>query len=406
MLKLFQYLLAVAVAILLLPGCVDRSPMLEQVKRDGTLTIITRNASTTYYEDHSGRPAGVEYELARLFADHLGVKLQVEVTHSLKDIFTKVARQEVHFAAAGLTVTEVRKNWVRFTPSIQAVTQQVVYKSGYKKPKSVSDLTNTHLEVVAHSSHSEHLANLKEFHPQLTWIENHKLENEELLDLVTKQLVDYAIIDSNELAINKHLYPEISVGFNISKPEPLAWAFPLSQDTSLYDEASQFISAIKKNGVLAEVLERNYSHIQQFDHVGTLTFLEHVQTRLPEYEEAFREAAKQNDLDWLLLAAIGYQESHWNANAVSPTGVKGLMMLTRHTADYLGVSNRRDPFQSIQGGAKYIRLMYERLPKSITDPDRMWMALASYNVGIGHLRDARKITAWRKGNLNKWVDVK
>ena len=398
--------IAILAAIVMLQGCIDRAPILEQVKRDGKLTIVTRNASTTYYEDPDGQPDGLEFELASLFADHLGVELEVKVVNNLKDIFTMVAKQDVDFAAAGLTITERRKNWVRFTPPLQKVTPEIVYRVGTKKPENVTDLIGHTVEVVANSSHAERLQALKHKYPKLRWVENAKLESEELLDLVKNQLVDYVVVDSNELMINQHLYPRLSAAFALDKPEAVAWAFPHTNDTSLYDEATRFIDEIRNNGVLDQVLERHYSHIQQFDQVGTFTFLEHIQERLPQYEEAFKKAASDNNLDWMLLAAMGYQESHWNADAISPTGVRGLMMLTRHTAKYLGVSDRKDPLESIEGGARYLRDIYERLPESIKDPDRMWMALASYNIGLGHLRDARHLTERRNGNVDKWVEVK
>lgn len=390
----------------MLQGCINQAPLLDRVKSEGKLTIVTRNASTTYYEDPDGQLDGLEYELASLFAEHLGVELEVKEENNLKDIFTMVAKQDVDFAAAGLTITERRKNWVRFTPALQQVTPVVVYRLGYKKPERVADLIGHTVEVVANSSHAERLRELKQKYPKLRWVENAKLESEELLDLVKNQLVDYVVVDSNELMINQHLYPELSAAFSLDKPEAVAWAFPHTKDTSLYDEASRFIEEIRSNGVLDQVLERHYSHVQQFDHVGTFTFLEHIQERLPQYEEAFKQAASDNDFDWMLLAAMGYQESHWNADAVSPTGVRGLMMLTRHTAKYLGVSDRKDPLESIEGGARYLRNLYDRLPESIKDPDRMWMALASYNIGLGHLKDARHITQRRDGNEDKWVEVK
>lgn len=394
------------VLTLLLQGCMDQGSILDQVKRDGTLTIVTRNSATTYYEDPNGEPDGLEYDLARLFADHLGVKLKVKVVNNLRDIFTMVAQQDVDFAAAGLTVTERRKNWVRFTPPLQRVQPEVIYRLGNNKPSKVSDLVGHTVEVVAHSSHAERLRELKQKVPKLKWVENSKVESEELLDLVKDQLVDYVVVDSNEILINQHLYPQLGIAFPIDKSESVAWAFPHTNDTSLYDAASKFIKEIRRNGILAQVLERYYSHVEQFDQVGTFTFLEHVQQRLPQYVEAFKQAGEDNNLDWMLLAAMGYQESHWDADAISPTGVRGLMMLTKHTASYLGVSDRKNPLESIEGGARYLRDIYERLPKSVKDPDRMWMALASYNIGLGHLRDARKLTRHFKENENKWVEVK
>ena len=119
----------------------------------------------------------------------------------------------------------------------------------------------------------------------------------------------------------------------------------------------------------------------------------------------FKQAADKYELDWKLLAAIGYQESHWDPEAVSPTGVKGLMMLTQVTADSMGVDNREDPKQSIPAGARYFKRLHKRL-KSIQEPDRTWFALAAYNVGYGHLLDARRIVRRQGGNPDRWVDIK
>jgi len=119
----------------------------------------------------------------------------------------------------------------------------------------------------------------------------------------------------------------------------------------------------------------------------------------------FKAAAKKYHIDWRLLAAIGYQESHWNPKAISPTGVRGIMMLTRKTATELGV-NRLDPASSIEGGAKYYSQILNKMNPDIPQPDRSWLAMAAYNIGYYHLQDARRITRLRKQNPNYWLDVK
>ena len=103
---------------------------------------------------------------------------------------------------------------------------------------------------------------------------------------------------------------------------------------------------------------------------------------------------------------MSYQESHWNPRAVSPTGVRGLMMITLTTAKQLGVKNRMDPEQSINGGAKYFQKVFKRIPSEIPEPDRTWFTLAAYNIGWGHVEDARKITLTQGGDADRWVDVK
>ncbi len=212
--------------------------------------------------------------------------------------------------------------------------------------------------------------------------------------------------DSHELAVNRHYYPELKPAFDLDEPQPLAWAFPRGEDNSLFLAAGAFFKLIMQDGTLEQVIERYFGHIETFDYVGTRRYQAHVEQRLPQYLDLFTEAADGIGTDWRLLAAIGYQESHWDPGAVSPTGVRGLMMLTRDAAKDLGIENRIDPAQSIRGGAEYLARMAKRLPEHIPEPDRTWMALAAYNVGLGHLEDARKLTIKNKGDPDRWVDVK
>ena len=132
----------------------------------------------------------------------------------------------------------------------------------------------------------------------------------------------------------------------------------------------------------------------------------HIAQRLPRYETLFRRIAKTHQIDWRLLAAISYQESHWSPRARSPTGVRGMMMLTLTTAREVGVRNRLDVEQSVRGGARYLNRIYDRLPDTIHEPDRTWIALAAYNVGMGHVYDARDLTLQAGGDPDKWHDLR
>jgi len=392
---------------LVLAGCGKPQSLLEQIQEDGVLLVATRNSPTTYFEGPDG-PTGFEYDLVSRFAEELKVKVKIITPSNLADILSLVSQNQVHLAAAGLTITESRQDWVRFSPPYQTITQQLVYRmgTGAGKPRKVADLLGKHLEVVADSSHVEQLEELQASQPELEWVENPELDSGELLNLVWEQVIDYSIADSNEVNLNQRFYPELRAAFDISQPQELAWAFPIDDDSSLYDAAAKFIKKIKASGELDILIDRYYGHIERFNFAGTRTYLRHIHKRLPTYRGLFEAAAKKNDLDWRLLAAIGYQESHWNPKARSPTGVRGIMMLTLPTAAYLGVEDRVDPKQSIEGGAVYIKKLIKRIPKQIKDPDRTWFALAAYNVGLGHLEDARIITQKRGGNPNAWNDVK
>jgi len=396
-----------AMSLLLLIVRFERPSALEQVKSSGKLIVAMRNSPTTYYEGPQG-PTGLEYDLAMRFADRLGVRLQIVMPPNLNKLLSLVNDGDVDLAAAGLTVTEPRKAVVRFGPPYQEITQQLIYRTGSPAPvpRGISDLPGHQIEVVASSSHVERLKELKREEPRLEWTENAELGSEELLNLVWEQVIDYTVADSNEMALNQRFYPELRVAFDLTEPQQLAWAFPMNKDNSLYDAAVEFFQQMEESGDLERLLAIYYGYVERFDYVGTRTYMAHIQQRLPSYRKLFEEAGAQYQVDWRLLAAMGYQESHWNPRARSPTGVRGIMMLTLHTADHVGIDNRLDPEQSIEGGARHFSGLVSRIPEQIQEPDRIWMAVAAYNIGLGHLEDARVITQRRGGNPNKWKDVK
>lgn len=390
--------------LLLLGGCSEPKNELERVKQEGQLVVLTRNAATTYYEGPDG-PTGLEYELAKGFADELGVQLKMEVASNVSDVLAKLAEGKADFAAAGLTITAPRRLWARFTPPYQHITQQLVYRIGTKRPKSLRDIDGT-LEVTTRSSHEEQLHKLHSKYRNLNWQSNDQVESEELLTMVWEKLIDYTVADSNEVAMNQRYFPELRVAFDISEPQPLAWAFPKFKDDSIYRAATGYFNKLKDSGKLSQLVERYYGHLGDFDYVGTRTYMRHIHTRLPDYRKLFEYSAEEFSLDWRLLAATAYQESHWDPKAVSPTGVRGIMMLTKVTAEELGVEKRTDPVQSIRGGALYLSQLVQKIPQRIQEPDRSWLALAAYNIGYGHLEDARIITQKKGGDPDSWKDVK
>ncbi len=378
--------------------------MLERVKQGGELVVLTRNSPAPYYEGPDA-PAGLEYDMAKMFADELGVELTMVIPENFSDVLDGIRDGNAHFAAAGLTVTDERKKHFRFGPAYQEITEQLVYHANHPKPKNLSKLDGE-LEVVKGTSHEERLIYLKNVIKHLNWKTSSDLESEDLLQLVADEIIDYTIADSNEIALNKPFLLKLRVAFDISEPQQLAWMFPKDGDDSLYNAAVEYFEKIKENGELTRMIERAYGHVDSFSYVGTIVFRRHIAQRLPAYETLFRDAADENNLDWRMLAAIGYQESNWNPKAVSPTGVRGIMMLTLKTAGDLGVKNRLDPASSIDGGARYFAKTKTRIPERIKDPDKTWMALAAYNVGFYHVEDARIITQKRGLDPDKWIDVR
>lgn len=367
--------------------------------------MLTRNSPTTYYEGVDG-PAGIEYEMAKMFADELGVNLTLLVPESLNDLLEKLSENTAHIAAAGLTITKDREKIYRFGPTYQEISEQLIYNVSNKRPKDLSQLDGGSLEVVANSSHDERLKYLQNDYPDLRWKAHRTLESEDLLQMVSDNIIEYTIADSNELSLNQRFMINLRVAFDLGEPQSLAWAMPRTDDDSLYLEVQKFFKKIKDNGELTRLIEQSYGHVEDFDYVGTKIFRRHIEKRLPKFQDFFEEAAEIHGVDWRLIAAMGYQESHWDPKAVSPTGVRGIMMLTLKTAKDLKIKNRLDPKSSIAGGTKYFKQTHARISEDIPEPDRTWMAMAAYNVGYYHLQDARKITRKLKKDPNRWIDVK
>ncbi|HVL02266.1 MAG TPA: membrane-bound lytic murein transglycosylase MltF, partial [Dongiaceae bacterium] len=246
---------------------------------------------------------------------------------------------------------------------------------------------------------------LRQQYPLLQWEEKTSATALTLLNLVNEGQADVAVVDSTVFQTYRPLFPELQVAFPIKQPEPLSWAFQSTIDDSLFNSAELFFNRVNASGNLEELRERFFGH-KQFDYVGARTFLTHLDTRLVEYESFFKAASEETGMDWRLLAAMGYQESLWNPNAISPTGVQGLMMLTQQTATEMGVTNRRNAEQSIRAGSRYLKMLHDKLPQDLAEPHRTWFALAAYNVGYGHLMDARRLARQQGQDANDWFVVR
>ncbi|MBE0489783.1 MAG: membrane-bound lytic murein transglycosylase MltF [Halomonas sp.] len=397
--------LAVALALGLWPGhqgAPDDRHLKEILARE-FLQMHTRNAPTTYYEGREG-PTGFEYELARRFAAHLGVSLALRSDHHIASVLDAV-RREGDLGAAALPLASDLEG-VIFSRPILELQPVVVYRRGLAPVTGPDRLAGLSLGTLAGAGTERVLRELKADYPALTWQESKELEVAELLRLIEDERLDAAVIFEHQFRLNRMFFPGVERGFPLGEPLSMAWAFPAKGGLALTEAANGFLQALRDKGELDALITRYFGHDDYLEYVGARTFIQHVHHRLPTYTELFREAARQSGFDWKLLAAVGYQESHWDPEATSPTGVRGLMMLTLPTAGDLGVSDRLDPAQSIDGGARYLRELKDRLPESINGEDRLFMAMAAYNVGLGHLYDARRITESRGGDPDRWADVR
>ena len=397
-------LLFYALLASLLGTCSSPPPLLDQVLEIGQLRVVTRDSPTTYFMGPDG-PAGPEFDLIQGFANDLGVSLVIETVDSVSEIMPRLISGDVHLAAAGLSMTAGRREFLSFGHPYNSVDMHLVYKLGTGRPRSLEEVVGRSIEVIAGSSHADMLAALKTVYPGLEWTENADAEVIDLMQKVSTGELDFTIADSTDFSIQRHFYPELRVAIDLDVADPISWGFKKDYGDSLLRRADRYLIEAGRAGLLAQVHDRYYGHAEKFDYVGTRSFVRHFESRLPRYRKLFEDAGRLHGVDWRLLAAIGYQESHWRPDAVSPTGVRGIMMLTQATADYLDIEDRTDPESSIFGGAEFFARQIERIPDGVTEPDRTWMALAAYNVGFNHLLDARQIVRWQGGDPDTWVDL-
>lgn len=393
--------------MLLLPAAFsgnDRASHLEQVMERGHLLMLTRNGASSYYLGADG-PTGPEYELVKAFADYLGVDLEIRVTKSFAALERELFAGHGDLIAANLTRTPPRELQYNFGPDYLATTTEVVYRRGEDRPETVEDLIGLRVMVIAGSSYEEILRGLEGELPELEWEAREDVGIEDLLLAVADGAIDATLVDSNIYRINRPFYPRIASAFVLDAKLPHAWAFPPGSDDSLAQKARSFMLTARESGLIKAIEDRFYGYPEQLGRVSMHRFLGQVRARLPDVLPHFRDTAARHGMDWRLLAAIAYQESQWDPDAVSFTGVRGIMMLTRQTAEQVGVDDRRDPAQSIAGGARYFLDLYTRLPDQIREPDRVWFTLGAYNLGMGHLEDARVLTERLGGNPDLWADV-
>lgn len=393
-------------SILLLATCAQPPPLLERILADGELRVVTRNSPDAYYLGSHG-PKGPAYDLASQFAEHMGVPLRLYTVKTREAAIEEVAAGRAHIAAAGLSTGISLPRGVQFGPGYQLVREHLVYRRRSARPGTIAQAGRGQIEVAANSPHLRTLEDLRLRNPDLAWIEREDTDTEEILADVSQGKVQYTLASSTEFALNRSVHPELAIALDLSPERALTWVVSTNgQDSSLLDRVNAYFVHARHEGVITRLLERYYGQDDRFDYLFSRNFMEHLGSRLPTYQAWFEEAAEQHAVDWRLLAAMGYQESKWDPRAVSFTGVRGLMQLTEDTAARMRAGDRRDPRSSIFGAAKYLNLLLREMPRRIPEPDRTWFAVAAYNVGLGHLEDARVLTQQAGRDPDRWEDVR
>ena len=376
---------------------------LSRIMKEGKIRMITDNRSNCYYI-YRGEHMGFEYELAREFAAYLQVELEVH-TPGWNSMFYWLDMDYGDFIAAGITITEAREQRMLFSQPYMDVQQRFIHHKSKLPIKSIKKLPGRTLHIPAKTSYYERLMEIKAEGIDVDMVVHDDLNSEEILRMIYEKKFFYTIVDSSVAMLNRRYYPDIRIGIPINGTEHLAWAVSPSNQR-LSDKIVIFFDIIKSNGIYKKIYDKYFSNVDEFDYFDLYKFHKRIKTRLPKYKKTIQRECKKYGFDWRMIAAMIYQESHFDPKARSKTGVRGLMQITEETAEEMNITNRRDPFQSLKAGIGYLKELHNKFNDINDSLDRMKFAMASYNIGYGHVLDARRLARWQGMADDKWHSIK
>jgi membrane-bound lytic murein transglycosylase F len=377
---------------------------IEKIKKRGELILITRNNANCFYEGPNG-PTGFEYELASAFAEHLEIKLHTVVIEDEVEMIKALLDGKGDILAPGTPFGAKSSRLVAMGPGYYDIRQQVIGRRDGNPLKEVKDIVGTTIWVTPNSSKMETLKTLRQSYPDISWMVISNYSSEELLRMVWNRSLPLTIVESNTMAMNHRFYPELIVHWNLEQGKSLTWAIH-PQNRPLRQAMYNWFLLPETQSKLKSLIEYYYQHLENFDYVDIVRFHNRIRDRLSKYRQYFEAAAEECGLDWQLIAAQSYQESHWNPRAKSPTGVRGMMMLTLETSRLMGLKNRLDAKASIYAGTRFLSALRQNIGASVAEPDRTFMALAAYNLGYGHLQDARQLAKDMGQSSDTWRGIR
>lgn len=389
-------------ALSFFPGCSKEENSLERIRSQGEITVITDN-STHGYLIYRDEPMGFEYDLAREFADFLHVDLRV-ITPGWNRMFPALQEKEGDLIAASLTITPGRSRALLFSNEYMTVQQQVVVKNGNRSIRSIEDLDGKTIHIRRNTSYHTRLRQLRASGIDIDIKLYDDIPTEEFLRRIHASEIGITVADSNIIRLNQRYYPDIRVALPITEEQGLGWAVRAT-DKHLIDSVNAFFKTIERNGTYAKIYKRYYSGTELFDYFDIKKFHERLHARLPKYKDIIVRESEKYGFDWRLIAAMIYQESHFDPMARSFADARGLMQITSRTAISLGLEDRYDPEKNIEAGTAYLNWVYNRF-ENVVEEDRMKVALACYNVGYGHIQDALSIAAEKGLDITRWHALK
>jgi membrane-bound lytic murein transglycosylase F len=367
-------------------------------EKSGELVIGVREAPAFFQQEESGA-SGFEHDLAVAFAEYLELKPRLVIAKDPLELKELSVQEKVHLVT-GMSIGDGEQ---RVSSPIRQVGQIIVGQSDGLGPEDLDELKDYTVQVVAGSPLATTLRGLAN-PPQV--VEVPGIDEMGLLESVAANRNRLVAVHEIHLDLAVIFYPELRTQVRLPGVIELGWVFTGPGAPWLQSQANEFIALAKKNGTLARIQDRYFGHIKRITAPGVAQFIEDIGSKLPNFRRDFQAAEELTGIDWRLIAALAYQESKWNPLATSYTNVRGMMMLTEDTADHLGVKNRLDAAESIRAGARYFLELAEQIPASSPYPDRLWLALSAYNMGMGHFRGARSIATGMKRDPDSWYEMK
>ncbi len=387
---------------------------LDRIKKRGSIVALIDNSTTSYFV-YKGRPMGYEYELLRSLAQELDLRLELKIVAHIEDAFIKLNNGEGDIIAHNLVVTNERKQFVAFTEYHKQVSQVLVQRKPdnwqqlklheidnqlIKNPIQLEGKTVYVPQGSVFANRLQNLSNEIGGHIQIEEVETEETEN--LIAKVANGEIDYTVADENVANVNSSYYPNIDVNTAISFPQKIAWAVR-KNSPDLLEAINSWTVAMKKNSEYYFIYDKYFKNPKASIRHLTSSFSSLNSRNISPYDELIREAADQLGWDWRLLAAQMYQESRFDTQAQSMAGAVGLMQIMPGTAEIYGVDDRQNPNQSMQAGVAYLLWLNKLWKKYVPDnQERVKFVLASYNVGQGHVLDARRLARKYGRNPNKW----
>jgi membrane-bound lytic murein transglycosylase F len=385
---------------------------LDRILENGALKVVTEYNSISYFL-YRGQPMGFQYEMMQGLANYMNLALEVSVSNDLEKNFSDLVGGDVDMIAMNLTITADRKSKVDFTAPLLQTRQVLVQRKPLQWEKMNSkqlesllirnqlDLAGKVVYVQAGSVYETRLRSLSDEIGGGIQIREVNLDSEQLIQRVALGEIDYTVCDENVGLVNTNYFPQLDVGTAISFPQYVAWALKPQSD-SLKKMIDQWITDYRKTSSYA-ILYNKYFNYHSTNRDIRSEYYTLGSGKISKFDEIIKKEGVRIGWDWRLLASVIYQESRFNPDAVSWAGAFGLMQLMPITAKSYGITTDSSPEEQIRAGASFIKWLDERFSESIKDQDeRVKFVLASYNIGLGHIQDARRLAEEYDSDPNTW----